>query len=63
VAELAAMRGISEEEAFQEWVGTTPLRRPQTIRDIGEMVSFLASARAANITGLAVSVTGGRVLH
>lgn len=36
-----------------------PLRRGQTPEDIGESVSFLASERARNITGVTLGVTGG----
>jgi NAD(P)-dependent dehydrogenase (short-subunit alcohol dehydrogenase family) len=36
-----------------------PLKRGQTPEDIGEAVSFLASERAKNITGLSLGVTGG----
>jgi meso-butanediol dehydrogenase / (S,S)-butanediol dehydrogenase / diacetyl reductase len=36
-----------------------PLGRGQTVEDIGEAVSFLASERARNITGMTLGVTGG----
>lgn len=36
-----------------------PLQRGQTPEDIGEAVSFLASERACNITGVSLGVTGG----
>jgi NAD(P)-dependent dehydrogenase (short-subunit alcohol dehydrogenase family) len=36
-----------------------PLGRGQTVEDIGEAVSFLASERARNITGMSLGVTGG----
>lgn len=36
-----------------------PLRRGQMPDDIGEAVSFLASERARNITGVTLGVTGG----
>ncbi len=36
-----------------------PLQRGQTPEDIGEAVSFLASERARNITGMSLGVTGG----
>ena len=36
-----------------------PLRRGQMPADIGESVSFLASERARNITGVTLGVTGG----
>lgn len=36
-----------------------PLGRGQTVEDIGEAVSFLASERARSITGASLGVTGG----
>jgi NAD(P)-dependent dehydrogenase (short-subunit alcohol dehydrogenase family) len=40
-----------------------PLNRWQTPEDIAAMVVFLASERAANITGQTVNVDGGYVMH
>jgi meso-butanediol dehydrogenase / (S,S)-butanediol dehydrogenase / diacetyl reductase len=40
-------------------VERVPLKRGQTSEDIGEAVSFLASERARNITGVSLGVTGG----
>lgn len=40
-----------------------PLNRWQTPDDIAAMAVFLASARAANVTGQAVNVDGGYVMH
>ncbi len=39
----------------------TPLRREQTVRDIGQAVVFLASEDAANISGQALNVDGGMI--
>ncbi len=36
-----------------------PLRRGQTVEDIGEAVAILASERARSITGASLPVTGG----
>jgi NAD(P)-dependent dehydrogenase (short-subunit alcohol dehydrogenase family) len=40
-----------------------PLNRWQTPEDIAAMVVFLASERAANVTGQTVNVDGGYVMH
>jgi len=40
-----------------------PLNRWQSPEDIAEMAVFLASKRAANITGQTVNVDGGYVMH
>ncbi len=41
----------------------TPLKREQTPRDIGKLASFLASEDARNITGQAINLDGGAVMH
>jgi len=61
--QLAENKGISRDEAWQEFVDGIPLGRPQEPEDIGEVVAFLASARARNMTGQGVNVTGGMQLH
>lgn len=40
-----------------------PLNRWQTPQDIADMVVFLASARAHNVTGQTINVDGGFVMH
>ena len=42
---------------------TTPLQREQTPEDIGKAVVFLVSEDARNITGQALSIDGGQVMH
>ena len=40
-----------------------PLNRWQEAQDIGQMAVFLASERARNVTGQAINVDGGYVMH
>lgn len=61
--QLSENKGISRDEAWQEFVEGIPLGRPQEPEDIGEVVAFLASERARNMTGQGVNVTGGMQLH
>jgi meso-butanediol dehydrogenase/(S,S)-butanediol dehydrogenase/diacetyl reductase len=61
--QLSATKGITRDEAFGEFVSGIPLGRPQEPEDIGEVVAFLASDRARNMTGQGVNVTGGMQLH
>src|SRR3954469_5542945 len=61
--QLSENKGITRDEAFQEFVEGIPLGRPQEPEDIGEVVAFLASDRARNMTGQGVNVTGGMQLH
>lgn len=58
--QLSANKGISEDEAWGEFVGGIPLRRPQEPEDIGEAVTFLASDRARNITAESANLSGGQ---
>lgn len=59
-----ALEGKSPQEIFESRVkSVTPLRRPQTGEDIANLVAFLVSDQAANITGQAINVDGGAVMH
>jgi meso-butanediol dehydrogenase / (S,S)-butanediol dehydrogenase / diacetyl reductase len=54
----------SPQEIFENRVkSVTPLRRPQTAEDIANLVAFLASDEARNISGQAINVDGGAVMH
>jgi meso-butanediol dehydrogenase / (S,S)-butanediol dehydrogenase / diacetyl reductase len=61
--QLSESKGITRDEAWGEFVRDIPLGRPQEPEDIGEVVAFLASNRARNMTGQGVNVTGGMQLH
>jgi meso-butanediol dehydrogenase/(S,S)-butanediol dehydrogenase/diacetyl reductase len=61
--QLSETKGITRDQAFHEFVSGIPLGRPQEPEDIGEMVAFLASDRARNMTGQGINVTGGMQLH
>jgi NAD(P)-dependent dehydrogenase (short-subunit alcohol dehydrogenase family) len=59
-----ALEGKSPQEIFENRVkSVTPLRRPQTGEDIANLVAFLVSEEARNITGQAINVDGGAVMH
>jgi meso-butanediol dehydrogenase/(S,S)-butanediol dehydrogenase/diacetyl reductase len=58
----AASLGVPPSEAFDTFVRrNTPLGREQTPADIGEAVVYLC--RADNVTGVALNVAGGIVMH
>jgi meso-butanediol dehydrogenase/(S,S)-butanediol dehydrogenase/diacetyl reductase len=61
--QLAQNKGITREQAWEEFVADIPLKRPQEVQDIGETVAFLASDLARNMTGQGINVTGGQQLH
>jgi len=52
-----------ESWAQEKIIKLVPLNRWQTPEDIAAMVVFLASERAANVTGQTVNVDGGYVMH
>ncbi|MGE5194551.1 MAG: SDR family NAD(P)-dependent oxidoreductase [Deltaproteobacteria bacterium] len=54
--------------SYEEWAGdkvrqVVPLGRWQQPRDIAEMVVFLSSDRASQVTGQTINVDGGWVMH
>lgn len=54
--------------SYEEWAGekvrnVIPLGRWQSAEDVADMVAFLSSARAAQVTGQTINVDGGFVMH
>jgi meso-butanediol dehydrogenase/(S,S)-butanediol dehydrogenase/diacetyl reductase len=47
-------------ETFKSYTDTIPLGRPQTAEDLANMVAFVASDEAKNITGQVLAVCGGK---
>lgn len=57
-----------QRRSYEDWAGekvrkVVPLGRWQTPEDIAAVIAFLISARAKNITGQAINVDGGFVMH
>ena len=63
VEQFSAMQGQTVEEGWEWFRQRIPLKRFQTPRDLGEVVAFLASDRARNITGATFNVDGGAYLR
>lgn len=57
--DLSKRMGLPWKEAFDYSAGQAPLKRPQTVDDIANVVLFLGSEVSKNITGEAISVNGG----
>jgi 2-hydroxycyclohexanecarboxyl-CoA dehydrogenase len=54
--------------SYEDWAGdkvraVAPLGRWQSPEDVADMVVFLSSARAAQVTGQTINVDGGQVMH
>jgi 2-hydroxycyclohexanecarboxyl-CoA dehydrogenase len=54
--------------SYEDWAGekvraVVPLGRWQEPEDVANMVVFLSSARAAQVTGQTINIDGGQVMH
>lgn len=54
--------GEDPEQALDQWRAEIPLARFQQPEDIAQAIAFLASDRASEITGQALSIDGGTVM-
>jgi 2-hydroxycyclohexanecarboxyl-CoA dehydrogenase len=57
-----------QRRTYEDWAAekiraVTPLGRWQGVGDIADMVTFLSSARAGQVTGQTINVDGGQVMH
>ncbi|UWQ22607.1 SDR family NAD(P)-dependent oxidoreductase [Jannaschia sp. W003] len=60
--DTAMMAAVNADpEAFARAMSRTPLKRPGTPREIGDVVAFLASEKASYVTGETIYVDGGRL--
>jgi 3-oxoacyl-[acyl-carrier protein] reductase len=59
--QVSALEGISREEALRRQADKVPLGRFAEPREIADVVVFLCSARASDVTGAAWSADGGTV--
>ncbi|MCP4784874.1 MAG: SDR family oxidoreductase [Fuerstiella sp.] len=61
-------QGPSQQLGYDEWAAEkirqlVPLGRWQQPEDVADMIVFLSSARAAQVTGQTINVDGGYVMH
>jgi NAD(P)-dependent dehydrogenase (short-subunit alcohol dehydrogenase family) len=63
IREQARVEGISLEESRRHFTGNSPLGRMVPSQNIADAVLFLASDRAASITGEDLNVSAGTVMY
>jgi 2-hydroxycyclohexanecarboxyl-CoA dehydrogenase len=61
-------QSLAKRRTYEDWAdekvrNVVPLGRWQEPDDIAEMVVFLSSGRAAQVTGQTINVDGGQVMH
>ena len=61
--EQGALLGMSAEEFTKQRAATVPLGRMERPEDVASVIGFLASDRSGYMTGQAINVTGGLVMH
>jgi meso-butanediol dehydrogenase / (S,S)-butanediol dehydrogenase / diacetyl reductase len=57
------LRGMEPEKVRQNYIAHTPLGRLGEPEDVADVIGFLCSDKARFMTGQAVNVTGGIILH
>lgn len=63
VADLVTLRSQDEDAVWQTFLDRIPMGQLQEGEDVAEMIAFLASDRAKNITGSSFNVNGGMELN
>ena len=58
-----ALMGLTPEEFTRQRAAQVPLGRMERPEDVAYVIAFLASSRAEYMTGQAISVDGGLVMH
>jgi NAD(P)-dependent dehydrogenase (short-subunit alcohol dehydrogenase family) len=61
--EQAALLGITVEEFNRQRLSTVPLGRMERPEDVASVIGFLCSEKSGYMTGQAINVTGGLVMH
>ncbi|MBM3226182.1 MAG: SDR family oxidoreductase [Candidatus Tectomicrobia bacterium] len=58
-----ALLGLSPEDFTEQRAAQVPLGRMEHPEDVAKVIGFLASDRAGYMTGQAINVTGGLIMH
>lgn len=62
-SEVSARRGVPRGSVKASQVNSIPLGRLEQPEDVAKLVAFLASAESDYMTGQAINITGGSVMH
>lgn len=60
---MSKKRGLTPDELRAEWTAGTVFKRTVTETDVVEVVVFLCSAAASNLTGQDINVAAGAVMY
>jgi NAD(P)-dependent dehydrogenase (short-subunit alcohol dehydrogenase family) len=61
--EQSALLGVTPEEFNRQRLASVPLGRMERPEDVATVIGFLCSDRSGYMTGQAINVTGGLVMH
>ena len=61
--EQGALLGMSAEAFTEQRAAQVPLGRMERPEDVANVIGFLASSKASYMTGQAINVTGGIIMH
>lgn len=59
IAAMAESEGLSREEVIAKIRGSAPIKSMTPAEDVGSLIAYLASDRAATITGSSIVIDGG----
>jgi NAD(P)-dependent dehydrogenase (short-subunit alcohol dehydrogenase family) len=61
--ELSALLGVTPAEFTRQRAASVPLGRMERPEDVANVIGFLCSEKASYMTGQAINVTGGVIMH
>jgi NAD(P)-dependent dehydrogenase (short-subunit alcohol dehydrogenase family) len=61
--EQGALQGLTPDDFTKQRLAQVPLGRMERPEDVASVIGFLVSSKAAYMTGQAINVTGGLIMH